>query len=213
MAIIWKYNLNWNANASVWTNWIATNVTWTNGKMNWCAETTWNGYIDVWDFYSWSGSYTIEWLFNSNVTATSWDYNIIYRYSNSSGYDTTRVYYGWYWSNQLIWKWCTWTTTNVNNTFTITNTFVAWKWYYMIFELDDTNKNANFYLNWVLHSTQSFTWSLSKSTQTTQKCSFGNRYYNADEWWDGKIDELIVHNTSVWWAYAKNKYLYYNWFM
>jgi hypothetical protein len=50
-------------------------------------------------------------------------------------------------------------TTDSNNLLTINESFVANKWYFMIFELDDVNKTAKFYLNnpLVPHTQATFT--------------------------------------------------------
>ena len=70
--LLWDWQLNWNAENNVWTNWTATNVTYPDSniwyqKQVW--EITWNWYVDVWDWYSWEASYTIMGWFNSDVSA------------------------------------------------------------------------------------------------------------------------------------------------
>lgn len=181
---------HWSNNGTI--NWASYTAS---GKINWGYDFDGiNDYVTIWDIYSWSGSFTIWFWFNSDVSAISWDYNILWRYSNNSWFDTSRCYYWGFWNNQLQWKWSTWTTSGANNTLTINQAFTPWVWYYVIFELDDIAKVARFYLNWVLHTSQWFTWNVSKSTQATQNFSIWNRFYNANEWFNWKIDEIGIWN-------------------
>ena len=175
-------------------NWTPTSVVDSTAGLNNVMGVTGNWYIDAWDWYSWSWSYIISWRFKSNVWAVAWDYNILWRYSNSSWLDTARCYFWWYWNNQLQWNWCSGVTSDANNSFTISENFQPWKWYDMAFEIDDDDKKARFYLDGTLHSEQSYTGLASKSTTATQKCSFLNRYYNPNEWWDWEWSNIAIFN-------------------
>lgn len=93
----------------------------------------------------------------SNVAAVSGDYNVLFRYSDSMGYDTSRVYFGGYAANALHWKFLTGNNPDSNKTFVINNAFVPNQWYHVVFELDNADKKARFYLNGSLFAEQEFT--------------------------------------------------------
>lgn len=208
----WLYHLDWNANDSSGNsaNGTATNVTWQSWKIwtnsalfNWT-----NSYIQCTDWYSWSGSYCIMWYFNSTVAPTSWDYNLMFRYSDSSWYDTMRVYYWWWANNTITWKWCTWTVTDANNVFNISINPSTNTWHHYAFVIDDTNKYAKFYFNWNFHSQQSFTWNASKSTRTNFYFTIWNRFYSPNECWSWWIDEIICQQSLLNASDIKKYYTY-----
>lgn len=198
-----KLHLDWTNN---WTTWYDQSWNWNNwtqvgGVISWriwqskYSEFDWvNDYIDVWDIYSWSWSYVIKTRFRPDVSATSIDYDIIFRYSDNLWYDTTRAYYWWYANNRITWKWLSWNLADANNTLNIDYTFVIWKTYDIAFVLNDIDKTAKCFINWVLHTSWSFTGSLAKSNRAwPHKMSFGNRWYNANEWFNWKmIDQKFI---------------------
>ncbi len=149
-------------------NAVASNMTWPNDSSLTVQNSVGNfngtnSYLDAGDPYVSGGSYIISGWIKSTVPATSGDYNIIYRYSDSAGYDTSRVYFGGYGTNALYWKFITGNNADANNTFVISKTFNSNQWYHVIFELDNVDKKARFYLDGSLYAQQAFTGEVSKS--------------------------------------------------
>ena len=198
--IVWKWSLNWNANAQVWSNWTPTSVTWVDWKMNWAASFNWtSSWIDIAN-YSNSN--------NLNSFSISW-----WVYINS--FNTNQMPFS------KNWKWF-----NIKNTWVVeadvaqsttaahstTNEILqTWKWYYLVFTY--TSNTIEIYINWKIstYSTKN-TWVWSVTADNTKNWLLW-RYDWTWYFLNWKIDEVEIHNVALSPAEIKNKYLSYNWFI
>lgn len=199
MAIISKYKLNGNANASVWNNLTTSNVTWVNWK--------------VWGAWSFNGNNSnITWTFSFDVW-TNWTISV-FCFINFRTLTTIKtiafkwtswISFNWNLSVSQNWALLFWNTSNlyqISNNWEIT----IEKWYYIWFTTSWWT--TIWYINWVQKNTVAF-WTTSNSSNTIRIWNFSN-WTLAVDW---LIDEVEIHNTALTPAEIKNKYLYYNWFM
>ena len=71
MTIVWKWSLNWNANAQVWSNGTATNVTWVDWKQNWAWS--FNGTSSkIIANLSQVSTFSVNFIYKPTNTAISW---------------------------------------------------------------------------------------------------------------------------------------------
>lgn len=198
MAIIWKYSLNWNANAQVWPNWTATNVTyvaWKSGQawsFNWTSSN-----INLWNVFNFS------WTTNFSISAL--------------------VYYTW---NRwyIVSKFAPWISgqwiiqvRDDNRIRLSRNIFPNFinspavlninKWNYIVWTYDWTAMRI--YHNWILVAWPVNSWSVASNTRNVRIWSDDNNW-NYHNW---LIDEVEIENRALTPTEIKNKFLYYNWFM
>ncbi len=207
MALISKYSLNGNANDLVWSNnWTALNVTWVDGKMNWWASFNWTTSTIIMDApnYSWTQNFSISSLIfvnqlpsSTNITMPisyvewsidSWIYDKSFDI-NSSWEVSFRVFY---WSSKSA----------------VFSSISTWKWYHIVWTYDWTT--IKIYVNWLIWSIQAIaSWTY---WFTVPKIWFSWNWASSRVRFNGKIDEVELHNTSLTATEIKNKYLYYNGF-
>ena len=211
MAIVWKWGLNGNANALVWSNWTATNVTWVDWKSNWAWS--FNGtssWINLWTPYSWFSTWYISlicktntisyanwesWVFcwRATLIETTWEFDIVF--NNTNGF-------------RFLWK-------NPSNYLIIQQW--AWHWiqnwvYYHILATWDSNWKR-FYINGKLIWTNSDTTPVFTTWGSTF-LNIGRVFSSSPQYYfNWLIDECEVWNTSLTPAEVKNKYLFLNWFI
>jgi len=200
MTIVWKWSLNWNANAQVWSNGTATNVTWVDWKQNWAWSFNWsNSWIDIINYSASNNltSFSIWWLIKIN------------------SFNTNQMPFSknWKWFNirstWIIEADVKFSTTAAHTT--TTNTISIWKWYYIEFVFNWSN--IDIYINWqiCLYSTK-INWVWSITNDNTKNWLLG-RYDGTWYFLNGVIDEVVLNNIPLTSAEIKNKALYYNWFI
>lgn len=201
--IVWKWSLNWNPNDSAGSNnWTAINVTWVNWKMNWWAG--FNGTNS--GIYLWAATilpntwnYAIEFILKWWVTSQSYWMIFIQeklsttQHSKTIVQDTNKIRY-----------------LNSNNTAWVeAGTIEEWKYYHILFSFSATNW-GRLYVNWIL-------WWSDTQVSTNTNPFWVNQtaiwVRNGANWFNGGVDELTLYDTEISQAEAKNKYLYYNWFI
>jgi hypothetical protein len=201
MAIVWKWGLNWNANALVWSNWTATNVTWVDWKSNWAGS--FNGSsssISIVISNIWTSDSISIWLIHKPSNVTSW--YIFNKQANTI----------WHFNLGLLWNaWKLEATISLQNvswqSFLSNSTFNIWQ--ILNIEFIYNWSILSLYVNWVLEWTLTRTFWAWTSTATFLLW----KLYNNTVYLNWFIDELEIHNTSLTPAKAKNKYLFYNWFI
>lgn len=202
--IVWKWSLNGNSNAQVWSNGTSTNVTWVDWKMNWWAKFTLNtSQIEIphtteqeLQTFTWELLIKLEWttfahcLYKKRWSA-SFDiaYNVIFT-------TTWIAFYQMNWSSYILSQIISWT-------------FLQNKIYYLTIIKEPTLWKV--YVDWVLFW-QITAPNISYSTGNKNTWIWKNPVTTA-ETMNGIVDELTLHNTALTPAEVKNKYLYYNWFM
>jgi len=204
MTIVWKWSLNWNANDSAGSNnWVSTNVTWVDWKINWAwsFNGTTSTFISPAPDYFWTQNLTFELLLyiNSLPTTTSFIWfveNTIDSWIYDKGFIITNTgnisFYVYDWESK----------------YTTISWIVAWKWYHIVWTFNWTNINIT--LNWVKWTPTLVSWSYNF---TTPKIWIWWNWLWTYDRFNWKIDEIIIYNNYLSDAEAKNKYLYYNWFI
>lgn len=211
MAIVWKWNLNWNANASIWNNLTTSNVTWVDWKVwgawnfNWTNSFLWNTNIwDYWNIFSISmwiktTDTTQKFIYDSNNNTDSSNRSFIAINRNS-----TWVQQAWYlcffWDRAWgIWNVASSTNININD----------WKWKHIVWTKDWSNNNI-MYVNWLQIATS---WSIPSWDIVSSFLTIWSAYWWGSLNFNWLIDEVEVDNTALTQAQIKNKYLFYNWFI
>lgn len=205
MAIIWKWWLNWNANALVWPNGTATNITWVDWKSNLAASFKTNTSQVLVSNIAWYELQTFTWNIKVKLEWTTYTH-LVYKKNGSVsfyvGYDVTftTTWFGFYQQN--------WNAYTLNNK-TLTWTFQQNKFYDITLIKEPTSWKA--YVDWVFFGSitapnviylswnkDTFHW---KNPATTA------------ETLNGILDEIIFYDTALSATEIKNKYLFYNWFI
>jgi len=205
--IVWKWNLNWNANDSAGSNnWVSTNVTWVDWKMNWAWS--FNGtsskiVIPSWTYLDFTSSYNFNIPIKLNSLPTSWNlYNIYFRANTAWSWEQLEfLIYNNSWTHQI------WISHN-SVFYTINYTLPTWKYFninikytWWIIYLD---------IDWVL------VWQVTASSQPWSSnktwCFWANNAANI-RYFPWNIDEIIIDNTAWNNAQIKNQTLLYNWFI
>jgi len=211
MTIVWKWSLNWNANDSAGSNnWVSTNITWVDWKMNWWASFNWtNSYISIPDF-------------NYNLP-TSFTYNAWIKVNNYSDANWIIQHDKWSWPTSRWTLFRTDITTwflnfiRLNSAWSVITNLISpsalWTWTWkMVTATFDNTIWSKIFINWVLVASDTvlintndctapiWIWTLDVSVWTQ----------NAMDW---LIDEIIIDNTAWNNAQIKNQSLYYNWFI
>lgn len=205
--IVWKWSLNWNANASVWTNLTPTSISWVDWKSNWAWSFNWTtSRWTVWVNYYWNWSIhktTVK--FKVNTLPTSW--NTQYLTCNLVDWwaSWSILLYNSWWVQQIVSinYYTTWSIGLVVN-----YTLTVWKYYTITAVTDWTWMKL--YLDWVLIWSNWNAW-----TFRTTANSFW--IWVQPQWpslfFNWVIDDVEIDNTVWWVALIKNNYLAYNWFI
>lgn len=202
MTIVWKWSLNGNSNAQVWSNGTATNVTWVDWKMNW-----------AWSF-NWASS-RIK-LTNWSI---SWNSLIMSAIINPNNVTWSRYIISDSWNNYAVMLVLDWILTLYNKTSSTSWNLYSW-W---IIELNKyqtvtySYNNIDWYLRWYIDwkkVIEVYRWWNQSYWNDRQDVIWCYLY----SWWSGwffdwKIDEVEIYNNSLSDAEIKNKYLSYNWFI
>lgn len=131
-----------------------------------------------------SKTYSINGFFSPDFVPTNGSYQLLFRWSNSSGTDFARMYYGGYTWQDLTFS--IWT-----QTFFTSYSFTPWQWYNISFQVDGTNNTYFLYIDGVLIKS----WSATAPTlPSSYRLSIGNRFYNLNEWFNGDIDNFRLYN-------------------
>jgi hypothetical protein len=198
MAIVWKWGLNWNANALVWPNGTATNVTWVDWKSNWAGSFYWLGNntttsrIIIWSVANISTWFTISALAKTNSLT----------YQQSIFWIDTNI---WWPEISILTNW----TVRLNKGYQAlvlnpTTVLSVNTWYNIASTYNWTT--ASIYINWTL------IWSTTTSSFSNVNKRIGSSW--GDNYsFNWIIDEVEIHNTALSPAEIKNKYLFYNWFI
>lgn len=136
-------------------------------------------------------AYSLHWAFYPTVTATSWDYNIVWRWSTwVANEEPIYFYYWWYGTNQY--RILVQNTSNSYFWWTFNKTFSANTWYNITITV--WWWNIKVYFDWVLDQTIAYTWTA--YTRTTW-FAIWNRWYNRNEWWEWKIQDTFLFNKEL----------------
>ncbi len=212
MAIVWKWGLNWNANALVWPNGTASNVTWVDWKSNWAGSFNGsNSFINMWNTLdeNWDNPFSLICFIKTTSSNNqmimwkqlgSWSFAwYMFWFSSSDNKIRFDCINNWA-SNGLavIWDW----------------TIADWN-YKRIGVTYDWSKSASWvkiYINWVAVITNTILNSLTGSVSNSANFNIGSRNnWNLPVNW--LVDECIKWNTALTPAEVKNDYLFYNWFI
>lgn len=195
--LIWYWDFNGDANDV---------MSWANGTVTWATLTTDRLWLSN-RAYSYTSNtcsidsmtipaistweYTISWMFYPAVAATSWDYNIVWRWSTGvANEEPIYMYYWWYWTNQY--RVLMQNTANTTFWNTYNKTFSANTWYHITITV--WWGNLKVYFDGVLDQTLAYTWTA--YTRTTW-FAIGNRWYNRNEGWEGKINHTMLFNRAL----------------
>lgn len=198
MAIVAKYSLNWNANALVWPNWVDSNVTWVDWKVNWAWSFNGsNSKIDL--SITALTNFSFYCFFNKNWLGTE---KAIFKLWNTADNQIMNLRINT--SNKIFIDTYNWTT---SKTTTTTETITTNKYYFVAI----TNNSWVFkiYLNGELLKTAT----LHNISYWWDKCSIWYQAVSNVFYFDWIIDECVLLNNTMSDTDIKNKYLFYNWLM
>lgn len=205
MAITNKYTFNWNTNDTVWTNnWLPTNITYVNWKLNWWVQFNWTWNITI-------ANISNTWTFSfSCIIKVDWTWNYTF-FTKWSDYPTD----GWGFQvsvNNLSIN-CSVVTTSPSIVWynSPSKTLIQWQYYYIYWYFNNTTKKVWLYINWVF-IWETTTWNTMRNNNA---CIFWANRVTAG-WYVGQvvwvIDEVEIYNSILSQAEIVNKYAYYFWF-
>lgn len=141
--------------------------------------------------------YSISTWMKSNVAQTNGDYNVWYRWSDVSGNDMSRCYWTGYGANNIR---CAYGANGGYNTEQLdyaANIGTGWHHYVMVH--DDSTKVTTLYLDGAAVATDSYTGNMTipATVSTAFNISFGDKYFNPLEGWNGYMDEMKVYDFAL----------------
>ena len=208
MAIVWKWGLNWNANALVWPNGTDTSMSYVDWKSNLAGS--FNGTssrISIWTpttYNFWTNSFYVYCFIKSESWWTSYQYPLI----RDNSWAFPRKFYAieifnWTLLQPYLFDNWNWWALQVSTT--------IWydKWYDIVFQRNRISWLLELYLDWKLVNSVTDNWfrNMDISAWLLNIGWISTAYYK----WN--MDEVEIWSWILSPAEVKNKHLFYNWFI